>query len=143
MGGLLREGERVKFAFIAAEKATWPVTWMCRKLGVSRSGFYAYQGRRKSPRAVEDGRLRVLVAVAHETGRRTYGSPRIHRELRDVHGVRRPQPADAPDADRRNSRGLHAAAACLHDGQSTRFPGSSQSPNARLQRRSTESPLGR
>jgi putative transposase len=88
MGGLLREGERVKFAFIAAEKATWPVTWMCRKLGVSRSGFYAYQGRRKSPRAVEDGRLRVLVAVAHETGRRTYGSPRIHRELRDVHGVR-------------------------------------------------------
>ena len=78
----------MKFAFIAAEKATWPVAWMCRKLGVSRSGFYAYQGRRECPRAVEDGRLRVLVAVAHETGRRTYGSPRIHRELRDVHGVR-------------------------------------------------------
>ena len=27
----------MKFAFIAAEKATWPVAWMCRKLGVSRS----------------------------------------------------------------------------------------------------------
>jgi transposase InsO family protein len=78
----------VKFAFVAAEKATWPVAWMCRKLGVSRSGFYASQARRESPRDVEDDRLRVLVAAAHEAGRRTYGSPRIHRELRDVHGIR-------------------------------------------------------
>ena len=78
----------MKFAFVDAEKATWPVAWMCRKLGVSRSGFYAFRARRESPRAVEDGRLRQLVAVAHEGGRRTYGSPRIHRELRDVHGIR-------------------------------------------------------
>ena len=88
MGGLLRERERVKFAFIDAEKATWPVAWMCRKLGVSRSGFYAFQGRRESPRAVEDSKLRTLVAAAHRAGRRTYGSPRIQRELRDVHGIR-------------------------------------------------------
>lgn len=88
MGGLLRERERVKFAFIDAEKATWPVAWMCRKLGVSRSGFYAFQGRRQCPRAVEDGRLRTLVVAAHRAGRRTYGSPRIQRELRDVHGIR-------------------------------------------------------
>lgn len=78
----------MKFAFVEAEKATWPVAWMCRKLGVSRSGFYAFQARRDSPRAVEDARLRQLVALAHEAGRRTYGSPRIHRELRDVHGIR-------------------------------------------------------
>jgi transposase InsO family protein len=88
MGGLLREGERVKFAFIAAEKATWPVAWMCRKLGVSRSGFYAFQSGQESGRAAEDRRLAVLVSVAHETGRRKYGSPRIHRELREEHGVR-------------------------------------------------------
>lgn len=88
MGGLLRERERVKFAFVDAEKATWPVAWMCRKLGVSRSGFYAFLARRESPRAVEDGRLRQLVAAAHQAGRRTYGSPRIQRELRDVHGIR-------------------------------------------------------
>ena len=78
----------MKFAFVEAEKATWPVAWMCRKLGVSRSGFYAFQARRDSHRAVEDARLRQLVALAHEAGRRTYGSPRIHRELRDVHGIR-------------------------------------------------------
>jgi putative transposase len=78
----------VKFAFVAAEKATWPVAWMCRKLGVSRSGFYASQARRESRRGIEDNRLRTLVAAAHEAGRRTYGSPRIHRELRDVHGIR-------------------------------------------------------
>jgi transposase InsO family protein len=88
MGGLLRERERVKFAFVDAEKATWPVAWMCRKLGVSRSGFYAFQARGDSPRAVEDSRLGQLIATAHQAGRRTYGSPRIHRELRDVHGVR-------------------------------------------------------
>jgi putative transposase len=88
MGGLLREGERVKFAFIAAEKATWPVAWMCQKLGVSRSGFYAFEARKESARATEDRRLTMLISMAHEAGRRTYGSPRIHRELRDAHGTR-------------------------------------------------------
>jgi hypothetical protein len=31
----------VKFAFIAAEKATYPVRVLCRVLEVSRAGFYA------------------------------------------------------------------------------------------------------
>jgi putative transposase len=88
MGGLLREGERVKFAFIAAEKATWPVAWMCRKLGVSRSGFYAFHRGKESPRASDDRRLAMLVSMAHVSGRRKYGSPRIYRELREEHGVR-------------------------------------------------------
>jgi putative transposase len=87
MGGLLREGERVKFAFIAAEKATWPVAWMCRKLGVSRSGFYAFCAGKESARSAENRRLEVLISMAHQTGRRKYGSPRIHRELRETHGL--------------------------------------------------------
>src|SRR5918995_537513 len=44
-GGLLRQGERVRFAFIAAEKASFPVRLLCRVLEVSRAGFYAWQGR--------------------------------------------------------------------------------------------------
>lgn len=80
MGGILRDGERVKFAFIAAEKASWPVAWMCRKLAVSRSGFYAFQAAKESARAVEDRRLAVLISVAHQSGRRKYGS--------EEHGVR-------------------------------------------------------
>ena len=37
----------MKFAFIAAEKATFPVSLLCRTLGVSRPGFYASQAPRR------------------------------------------------------------------------------------------------
>ena len=55
---------------------------MCRILGVSRAGLYASRSRPESARAKEDAKLRVLVRAAHEIGRRTYGSPRVLRELR-------------------------------------------------------------
>ncbi len=64
------------------EKAQVPVTVLCRTLEVSRAGFYAWRGRPESTRAQEDRRLAVLVRAAHEAGRRTYGSPRVLRELR-------------------------------------------------------------
>ena len=41
----------MKFAFIDAEKATWPVDTLCAVLGVSRSGYYAWTTRPASPRA--------------------------------------------------------------------------------------------
>jgi transposase InsO family protein len=81
MGGLLREGERVKFAFIAAEKAEHKVAWMCRRLAVSRSGFYAWRRRPESAHAKHDRRLAVLVRAAHDKSRKTYGSPRVQAEL--------------------------------------------------------------
>ena len=71
----------MKFAWIAAENA-YPISRMCDQLGVSRSGLYASRGRPASARALEDAKLRVLVRAAHEIGRRTYGSPRVLRELR-------------------------------------------------------------
>ena len=81
-GGLLREGERVKFAFIDAEKARWPVDVLCDVLGVSRSGYYAWKARPPSPSATEDAKLVVEIKAAHKAGRGAYGSPRVHRELR-------------------------------------------------------------
>jgi len=81
MGGLLRERERVKFAFIDAEKAEHSVAWMCRRLGVSRTGYYAWRRRPESQRSKADRRLAVLVHEAHVRSRRTYGSPRVHAEL--------------------------------------------------------------
>jgi transposase InsO family protein len=63
------------------EKAQFPITLMCRELDVSRAGFYAWCGRPESARAQEDRRLAVLVRDAHERGRKTYGSPRVHAEL--------------------------------------------------------------
>jgi putative transposase len=70
----------VRFAFIQTEKALG-VARLCRALNVSRAGFYAWEGRPRSPHDIEDDRLRPLVHEAHRIGRRYYGSPRVHREL--------------------------------------------------------------
>ena len=55
---------------------------MCQVLEVSRSGYYAWRQRGPSPRQVVDDGLLVHVRVAFSESRETYGSPRIHRELR-------------------------------------------------------------
>ena len=76
----------MRFAFIEEEKAVEPpiatVAQLCRALNVSPSGFYAWCSRPESARVKDDSLLGVKVAEAHERGRGTYGSPRIHRELK-------------------------------------------------------------
>jgi len=72
----------VRYACIAAHRAEYPVRLMCRVLVVSRGGFYAWLDRAPSRRAHTDARLRVAIRAIHAESRRTYGSPRIHRELR-------------------------------------------------------------
>lgn len=59
------------------------MTLMCRVLGVSRAGYYAAQRRVPSKRAQRDESLRALIGALHETSRGTYGSPRMHRTLRE------------------------------------------------------------
>jgi putative transposase len=71
----------VKFAFIDAEKASYPVTKLCSVLDVSTSGFYAWRGRAEPVRAREDRRLCALIRASFEQSRKTYGSPRIHEDL--------------------------------------------------------------
>jgi len=71
----------VRFAFIQAERAGYPVTRLSKVLGVSRAGFYAWRGRPESKRSAEDRRLTALVRTAHDDSRRAYGSPRVHVEL--------------------------------------------------------------
>ena len=63
-------------------QATYGVATMCRVLGVSRSGYYAARGRPQSKRAREDAALTDRIRQIHERSRLTYGSPRIHAELR-------------------------------------------------------------
>ncbi len=72
----------MKFAFIAGEKAAFPVTVLCRTLAVSRAGFYAAQARPPAARARADGQLAVEIAAIHGESRQRYGSPRVHAELR-------------------------------------------------------------
>ena len=71
----------MRFAWIAAEKALFPVVALCRNLGVRPSGFYAWQIRPESAHACEDRRLKVLVRTSFTESRRNYGSPRVHDDL--------------------------------------------------------------
>ena len=59
----------------------YPIATMCRLLGVSASGYYAWQGRRLSARAAGDAALLAHIREAHEQSYGTYGTPRIHAEL--------------------------------------------------------------
>lgn len=54
----------------------------CRVLDVSRAGFYHWKNRPLSPRAVHDAWLTDLITEIHTQSRGTYGSPRVHAELR-------------------------------------------------------------
>ena len=75
------------FGFIAAEKTNHAVTSMCRVLGVSRSGFHAWERRLPSARALADQALTGRIVEVHSGSLRTYGSPRVHAELRLEHGI--------------------------------------------------------
>lgn len=73
--------------FIQAEKANFPVKVMCEVLGVSRAGFYAWANRKPSLRARHDAVLLEKIRCIHKDSRQTYGSPRIHIELKEDHRI--------------------------------------------------------
>ena len=70
------------YRLIEAEKTSFPVQFMCRMLGVSRSGYYDWRDRPSSVRNRADAALTKRIRKIHERSRHTYGSPRIHAELR-------------------------------------------------------------
>ncbi len=72
----------MKYAAIRAHRAQFSVALMCRVLGLARSGFYAAQQRAASARDRRDEQLRGQILSIHHQSRRTYGSPRVHAELR-------------------------------------------------------------
>ena len=66
-----------------ANQAVFPVTTLCRVLGVSTSGYYAWLGRAPSARARSDARLTERIRELHQRSRGTYGVPRLLRDLAD------------------------------------------------------------
>lgn len=75
------------YRFIAAEKACHPISLMCTVLGVSRSGFHAWEQRPPSDRDLADAWLSERIVEIHRESRGTYGARRIHAALahRGVH----------------------------------------------------------
>jgi putative transposase len=75
------------YRLIEAEKARHSVPLLCRLLGVSRSGYYAWRIRPPSGRARFEAVLSEKIETIHRNSRATYGAPRVHAELRAI-GIR-------------------------------------------------------
>lgn len=69
------------FAWIKEHRAEFPVEVMCATLNVSKSGFYAALSRPLSARAQRQNALTIQIAAVHRRSHKTYGSPRVFREL--------------------------------------------------------------
>tara|TARA_B100001964_G_scaffold56974_1_gene64508 strand:+ start:484 stop:1347 length:864 start_codon:yes stop_codon:yes gene_type:complete len=73
----------VKYAWIEEHRDQYSVTRMCRQLEVSRTGYCQWKGRAPSTRSMANAVLDARVAAIHASSKRSYGRPRIVRELRD------------------------------------------------------------
>lgn len=73
----------MKFRAIQLEKANFPISMMCSALGVSRSGFAAFDTRPVSAHTRTDAKLAVEITEIFNQKRKRYGSPRIWVELQN------------------------------------------------------------
>ena len=69
---------------MSQNRALYPVATMCRVLGVSPSGYYAWRTRPASARATADAALATRIATIHTHSRGTYGERRVHAELSEL-----------------------------------------------------------
>jgi putative transposase len=66
---------------VSENQASYAIATMCRLLGVSSSGYYAWNKRVPSRRAQADAALLAQIRAAHSASYGTYGAPRVHAEL--------------------------------------------------------------
>jgi len=71
----------VRYEFIHAHRADYPISRMCAVLAVSPSGYYAWCTRPVSSQAQANAMLLTEIQAVHRTSRQTYGSPRVHADL--------------------------------------------------------------
>ncbi|WP_261823078.1 IS3 family transposase [Vibrio neonatus] len=79
-------GKSTKFRFIKKYKSVFPIVMMCRHLSISRSGYYAWLVRSPSKYSQSESDLLMEIKKIFAKSRETYGSPRVHAELRR-HGI--------------------------------------------------------
>ena len=72
----------MRYAYIEANRDNYKIVRLCEALNVSANGYYDWRKRSASPRQLENTRLTAKIIDFHEASRKTYGSPRIHADLR-------------------------------------------------------------
>ncbi len=72
----------MRFAFIRWHEDAFRITTMCRVLSVTPQGYHAWKKRSPSARAVANEVLLVEIRASHARSKRSYGSPRVCRQLR-------------------------------------------------------------
>jgi transposase-like protein len=88
-GHVVREGKRMKFAFIATHRETWPVVLLCKCFGVTRQGFHEYLHAPKTKRELAAEDLDPKVRKLFDDHRGRYGAPRITQTLKQEQLLRR------------------------------------------------------
>lgn len=73
----------MRCAFVATLAGRYPIGELCDALSLGRSTYYGWQHRPPSRRCVEETMLTRVIRQIHRESRGTYGSPRIHLELRE------------------------------------------------------------
>lgn len=74
----------MRFGFIEGHRCMGPLKVLCRAMQVSVSGFLAWRNHTPGPRRQRDSALAPKIAAFHAASRETYGSPRIHADLREA-----------------------------------------------------------
>jgi hypothetical protein len=89
--GAVSEPDR--FAYIHSERSTWPIRTLCRALGVSVSGYYAWRARPECQHSQEDRRLMEQI-------RRIYDAEGRLRQPEDSRRASGPRGSCQPKAGR-------------------------------------------
>jgi len=74
----------VRYKFIREHKHKWSVKLLTKVLSVSRSAYYAWLKQAKSKRHLENEKLIEEISYYFQESRQAYGSPRIHKDLREA-----------------------------------------------------------
>ena len=67
----------MKYAWIKEQSDLFSVAWMCRQLGVSRTGYCQWRTRPPSERSMANAALDAQVAAIYASSKRSYGRPRV------------------------------------------------------------------
>lgn len=73
----------MRYQFIEGQREHFSVAALCRMLQVSLSGYYAWRSRPECRRSRENRVLLVHIKSVFAQSDQTYGSPRVHRDLKE------------------------------------------------------------